>query len=29
MPKYPKPYLGGYKNTKNGKIFHDAFGQTD
>jgi hypothetical protein len=29
MSKYAKPYLGGYKNIKNGKIYHDAFGQTD
>ena len=25
-PKFPKPYLGGYKNGKNGKIYHNAFG---
>ena len=29
MNQYPKPYLGGFRNVKNGKVYHNAFGQTD
>eukprot|EP01017_Pseudomicrothorax_dubius_P038866 TRINITY_DN588_c0_g2_i1.p1 TRINITY_DN588_c0_g2~~TRINITY_DN588_c0_g2_i1.p1 ORF type:complete len:428 (-),score=126.70 TRINITY_DN588_c0_g2_i1:23-1306(-) len=29
LPRFPKPYLGGYRSLKNSLLYHNAFAQTD